>query len=73
MVHKEIKAMAGAGFDGGQNRVNAKERNNRRSEAAKGTSARTPRKSGATSGFASNKRKGGGIFRPLKGGNSALG
>lgn len=65
--------MAGSGFEGGQNRVNAKERNNRRSESAKGMASKAPQKSGAKRGFASNKRKGGGIFRPLKGGNSALG
>jgi len=58
--------------DSGLQRVNAKERNNRRSEAAKGSAARTPRKSGAKSGFGSNKTKGGGIFRKL-GGGSALG
>lgn len=65
--------MAGSGMESGQARVNAKERNNRRSESAKGMMAKTPRKAGATSGFASNKRKGGGIFRSLKGGNTSLG
>lgn len=57
----------------GQDRVNARERNNRRSGMAKGMMARTPRKRGASAGFGSNKTKGGGIFRRLKGGNTAQG
>jgi hypothetical protein len=57
----------------GQGRVGAKERNNRRGEGAKGMMTRTPRKRGAQAGFASNKKKGGGIFRSLKGGNTSLG
>lgn len=52
----------------GQGRVGSKERNNRRSEAAKGTMAKTPRKRGASAGFASNPTKGGGIYRRLKSG-----
>ena len=65
--------MAGSGFEGGQNRVNAKERNNRRSESAKGMASKAPVKKGARSGFGSNKTKSGGIFRSLKGGNTAQG
>lgn len=66
--------MAGAGMDSGQDRVKRMERNNRTQPDAKSTAAKTPRKKGAQAGFASNKTKGGGVFRSLKSsGNSALG
>lgn len=57
--------MAGAGMDSGQDRVKRMERNNRNVEGAKGSNVKTPRKKGAQAGFASNKTKGGGIFRSL--------
>ena len=58
----------------GQDRVRAKERNNRNTSTAKGMNTRTPRKMGATKGFGSNKRQGGGIFRGLKSSkNSSMG
>lgn len=41
----------------GQDRVNSRERNNRRSDMAKGDMSKTPRKKGAQSGFGSNKIK----------------
>lgn len=66
--------MAGSGFDSGQSRVKGMEKNNRTGSGATGSSTKTPRKKGAQSGFASNKTKGGGIFRGLKSsGNSTLG
>lgn len=66
--------MAGSGFDSGQSRVKRMEKNNRTGSGPKSDATKTPRKKGAQAGFASNKRKGGGIFRSLKGsGNSALG
>ena len=42
--------------DTGQSRVNRMEKNNRRSESARGSMAKTPRKRGAQSGFASNPK-----------------
>ena len=50
----------------GQDRVKRLERNNRNTSVAKSESMKTPRKSGASSGFASNPTKSGGIYRPLK-------
>lgn len=48
--------------EAGQKRVRAKEMNNRNTGAAKGPGTTTPKKRGATRGFASNKTKGKGIF-----------
>ena len=42
--------------DTGQSRVNRMEKNNRRSESARGSMAKTPRQSGAQSGFKSNRQ-----------------
>ena len=50
--------MAGAQFEEGLRRVNAIEKNNRRSPMAKGPMAKVPIKPGAKRGFASNPTKG---------------
>lgn len=65
--------MAGSAMESGQSRVRSKEMNNRTGGKPRAAGTKTPRKSGAKSGFASNKMKGGGIFRSLKGGNTSLG
>ena len=52
-----------ANFEEGLRRVDRLEENNRRTSMAKGMGARTPRKRGATSGFASNPTNGAGIGR----------
>lgn len=41
----------------GQETVSAREKNNRRSESAKGKMAATPKKKGAQSGFGTNRMK----------------
>lgn len=52
-----------AQFEEGLRRVNRMEENNRRTPMAKGMGARTPRKPGARTGFASNPTSGASISR----------
>lgn len=61
-------------FEAGLARVGRIERNNRRSSAAKGTGAATPKKAGAKRGFASNPTSGASITgMKMRGGNGRRG